>query len=171
MQKIESQWKTIQEFPNYEVDQMGQIFNTRTQTLMRTSQNNHGHEKITLTAWDGTRHTRSVALLVATAFIEPPTPLCDTVMVLDGNRSNIYVGNLAWRPRWFAWKYTRQLKTEQPIQYRNLHVLNINENVEYRNIIQAGMVEGLLFDDIWRSTYTGAKVFPHGHRYEISERV
>jgi hypothetical protein len=169
--KVESQWRTISEFPTYSIDQFGQIYNTKTERLMSLSHTIYGHKKITLTAYDGTRHTRSVALLVAVAFVEPPNALCDNVMVLDGNLSNVAASNLVWRPRWFVWKYSRQLKIEQPIHYRNLHVANIDENVEYRSIIHAGMVEGLLFNDIWRSTYMGSKVFPYEHVFEITERM
>lgn len=166
-----SQWVPIPEFPNYEINEFGEIYNRRIQAPMRTSFTNHGHEKITLTASDGTRHTRSVAHMVAEAFVEPPNVLCDQVVLLDGDLSNVAASNLVWRPRWFAWKYVRQLKTPQPLHYRNLHVANVTANVEYISIIQAGMTEGLLFADIWRSTYTGSKVFPYGSVFEITERV
>lgn len=171
MTQVESDWRTIQEFPNYEVDQFGQIYNSRTHSVMRTSSTNHGHTKVTLTAHDGTRHTRSVAVIVAVAFVDPPNPLCDNVVVLDGNLENVAAINLAWRPRWFAWKYARQLRLEQPIHFRNLRVANMTMNVEYPCIVDAGMFEGLLFADIWRSTYMGSAVYPHGHRFEITERV
>lgn len=168
---VETRWFLIPDFPDYEIDDLGQIYNRRTRTLMRTSVTNHGHEKITLRAPDGSRHTRSVALLVAELFVPRPTELCDTVIVLDGDLRNVVASNLAWRPRWFSWKYARQLRTPQPLHYQNLTVANVRENVEYENIIHAGMAEGLLFEDVWRSTYTGARVFPTHSVFEITERV
>lgn len=164
-------WKELPEFPNYEINPLGEIYNRRTRALMKINPTNHGHMKITLTAENGRRHDRSVAMLVADAFVKPPNFLCDNVIVLDGDHTNIAASNLAWRPQGFAWKYTRQLKQEQPLYYRNLRVLNTVERIEYECVVHAGMSEGLLFEDIWRSTYTGAYLFPTGSAFEVIERV
>src|SRR5688500_4813032 len=102
----ESRWATIKEFPIYEISDSGEIYNTRTRQYMRTSKTTFGHTKITLTDFDGSRHTRSVALLVAEVFVRPPNFMCDTLIVLDGDFSNLRASNLAWRPDGFAWKYT-----------------------------------------------------------------
>lgn len=164
----EEVWKNIPEFTNYDVSNLGRIYNRVRDKLMQTSLTNHGHVKITLLSeWNNKRYTRSVARLVAEAFCKPPNFLSDQIVVLDGNFSNVASKNLAWRPRWFAWKYTRQLKTQQPLYFKNLPVLNVVENVEYRSIIQAGMNEGLLFIDVWESTYTGRRVYPTGSVFEV----
>ena len=113
------------------------------------------------------RFTRSVAMLVAQAFVEPPNFLSDTLVVLDGDLTHVAASNLVWRPRGFAWKYAHQLKVDQPLYYRNLPVFNVVKNVEYESIVAAGMYEGLLFDDIWRSTYSGIKTFPNSSIFEI----
>ena len=160
-------WKILHEFPNYEISNLGRIYNSREDIMMRTSQTGHGNIKITLVAEQGIRYTRSVAQLVAEAFVDPPNALCNTVVVLDGDLSNVTAENLIWRPAWFAWKYIRQLRVEQPHYYHNLRVMNLITGVEYSNIIEAGMTEGLLFADIWRSTYTGAEIFPGDLTFEV----
>ena len=165
------EWRTIFEFPNYQISSLGRVYNIRRDRLMSVSCTNHGHAKIKLTDFDGTQHTRSVALLVASSFVEAPNLLCDQVIMLDGDLTNLDAQNLAWRPQWFAWRYTRQLKEDQPVYYHNLNVVNLNEEVSYNSIVEAGVTEGLLFDDIWRSTYQRSQVFPHGHVFEIVERV
>lgn len=167
----EELWKNILEFPDYNISSLGRVYNVKRNMIMSTSLNNYGHVKITLAARDRTRHTRSVAQLVAEAFVEAPTLLCDQIIVLDGDFTNVSAENLAWRPRWFAWKYTHQLKTTQPPHYRNLQVMNIVNDNEYRSIIVAGMYEGLLFSDIWRSTYTGEPVYPTNSVFEVLDRV
>ena len=168
----EEVWKTIPDFPNYEISNFGQIYNIKKDKMMRTSRTSFGHVKITLTSeWDGQRYTRSVAQMVAEAFVEPPNLLSDHVVVLDGNFSNLTAENLVWRPRWYAWLYTHQLKTQQPIHYRNLPVINLMTGDEYKSIVDAGMTEGLLFADIWRSTYTSAQIFPYGAIFEVLDRV
>lgn len=165
-------WKVIDEFPDYQISNLGRVYNIRADHFMRTSVNNHGHVKISLKEqYQSIRHTRSVAGLVAEAFVDPPNDLCDAVIILDGNFENLRASNLEWRPRWYAWKYTRQLKAWQPIYYRNLPVKNITTENLYNSIVEAGMREGLLFEDIWRSTYTRANIFPYGHVFEVIERV
>lgn len=168
---FEEQWQVIPEFPNYEISNLGTIYNRIKHQTMRTSMNNFGHMKITLTRWDKTRHTRSVAQLVAEAFVSPPTLLCDQIVMLDGDFSNVAAYNLAWRPNGFVWRYTRQLKTFQPTYYKNLPVINTVTGQEYDSIVDAGMQEGLLFQDIWRSTYTGEGIFPQGFAFEILEII
>ena len=167
----EEYWRNIPEFPNYDISNFGRVYNHKRQQVMAISFTQHKHAKITLTNHQHERHTRSVAQLVADAFVRQPNMLCDQIIVLDGDFSNVRADNLAWRPRWFAWKYTRQLKTDQPNHYKNLAVLNTMDNIVYESIVQAGMSEGLLFDDIWQSTYRRTEVFPHGIIFEIFERV
>jgi hypothetical protein len=163
-------WKIIPSFPDYQVSSLGRVYNDRLGLMMRVSINNHGHKKISLRRGPF-RYTRSVAVLVAEAFVSPPNALCNRVVVLDGDFFNVKAENLVWRPAWFAWKYTHQLKTPQPIHYHNLSVRNISKNIEYPSIIEAGMREGLLFKDIWRSTFRHESIFPNGDVFEITERV
>ena len=168
--KTEEKWAIIPEFPTYEVSSYGNIRNMKTDRIMRTSRTAFGHIKITLTSdYYGWRKTRGVAQLVAEAFIEKPSMLCDQVMILDGDFDNVASDNLVWRPRWYAWKYTHQIKMAQPLHYRNLPVINIVNECRYSSIIVAGMTEGLLFDEIWRSTYTGAKLFPFEAIFDVVE--
>lgn len=160
-------WVTIREFPNYQLSNRGEILNLKTGRLMKTNQNNYGHTKITLTDFDGSRHDRSVAFMVAEAFVKRPNFMCDHVIVLDGNLSNVKADNLAWRPDGFAWKYTHQFKIHYPHYYKNLPVRNVVTGVEYDCIVSAAISEGLLFEDIWRSVNTGYETYPDGSIFEV----
>jgi hypothetical protein len=165
------EWAEIEGFPRYLVSTEGRIFNQANNRMMKFSPNNYGHPKISLLNERGQRYTRSVAFLVAKAFVEAPNTLCDRIIYLDGDLENVRAENLAWRPRWFGWKYSRQLKIDQPVYYKNLPVKNKVTNLEYENIVLAGTMEGLLFDHIWHSTYAGSPVFPDGSVWEIEHRV
>jgi hypothetical protein len=165
-------WRPIFEFPDYDVSNYGRIYNHKAEQLMSVSYTGYGHAKISLTDFsDGTRHTRSVALIVAETFLDPPNSLCNAVIMLDGDLTNLRASNLAWRPKAFAWKYTHQFKEHIPVYLTNLPVYNRIDDIEYDSIVQAGMTEGLLLMDVWRSTYTGAPVFPTGSIFEVVERV
>lgn len=159
-------WAEIPEFPDYMVSDTGLIWNSRRETLMSLSRTPFGHVKVSLVNAQG-RQTRSVALLVAEAFIQPPDLLCDQVIVLDGDLGHVEAKNLAWRPRWFAWKYARQLRIEQPRHLQNLEVRNVVTGDLYSNIVSAGMTEGLLFYEVWRSTYTGKHCYPTHAVFEV----
>ncbi len=113
-------WQTIPDFPSYLISNLGRVYNTKHDMIMRTSFTNFGHVKITLKIDKlSERFTRSVAQMVAEAFLEPPNWKCDQVIILDGDFSNVAASNLAWRPRWYTWKYTRQLKKH------NLYIIGI----------------------------------------------
>lgn len=169
---IDEVWVSIPDFEYYKVSSLGRIYNERFDHIMSVSYTNHGHAKITLLSPDlGERFTRSVANLVAEAFVEKPNSQCDEVILLDGDLSNVAAYNLAWRPRWYAWKYTHQMKTPQPRHYKNLGVMNVVTGERYSCVVEAGMAEGLLFELIWRSTYTRERLFPTGAAFEVTQRV
>lgn len=167
LETLEEIWEDIAEFPNYRISNIGRVYNCARDLIMSTSFTPFGHLKITLKGEDGHRHTRGVAQLVAESFVESPDLLCDHVAILDGDFSNVAAYNLVWRPQWFVWRYTRQLKIHQPIYYKNLRILNLVTGVEYGCVIEAGMSEGLLFGDIWRSTYTGLELYPTRSIFEV----
>lgn len=162
------QWAVIDEFPDYEVSDFGLIFSVRRKIVMKTTQNNYGNLKINLINSYG-RQTRSVAPLVARAFVVPPDHSSVSVILLDGNKRNVAADNLEWRPHSFAWEYARQLRTPQPRHILNLKVTNVLTGEEYSNIESAGMAEGLLFKDIWRSTHQGSECYPTRAIFEVTE--
>lgn len=166
----EEEWRIIPEFPRYEVNAIGQLRLEHNGRPMRTSVNQFGHAKISLVNEYG-RFDRSVATLVAEAFVKPDNVACVDVIVLDGDFTNLRYDNLMWRPTHIAWKYTRQLKVQQPAYYWSLPVLDVVNNVLYESIAQAGMSNGLLFDDIWYSTYTRTEVWPTRSIFEVQNRV
>lgn len=163
----ETVWVVIPDYKMYAVSNFGEVANIKRDAIMRVSVNNHGHSKVSLIRNDGKRVTRSVATLVAEAFVARPNIMCDSVIMLDGNYQNLYFENLAWRPNWFAWKYSHQLKQTPPQHYQALPVAELTTGETFDCVIDAGMSLGLLFTDVWRSTYTGDRLFPHGHIFTV----
>lgn len=163
---FEETWENIFDFPDYMISNYGCVYNRRTNREMSISKTNHGHLKVALVNETG-RHTLSVARLVAESFVKAPNPMCDSTIVLNGDMSDIKANNLAWRPQWFAWKYTRQLKTQKLIYYVNLPVQNLYDGKIYSCVVDAGVSEGLLFADIWRSTHSNNQVYPTTNIYRV----
>lgn len=165
---MEELWSIIPEFPDYAVSNLGKIRNIYSNREYTTTINNWGHVKI---SFGPERITRSVAVLVAEAFVEPPDELSTSIIHLDGNFENVRFDNLAWRPMSFSWYYTRQFKKQQPLHYKNIPVLNLDLYVEYECVIKAGTTEGVLFDDIWDSTWRGRRPYPFHYKYQIVHRL
>lgn len=172
MDDVEEVWVSIVEFPDYKISNLGRIYNERLDSIMRISQTQHGHLKITLvSAWDGKRYTRSVAFLVAERFVLRPSLIYNQIILLDGDLTNVAAYNLVWRPDWFAWKYARQLRTRQPRYLQNLPVCDVTTGVVYDSITEAGITLGLLFEDIWNSCNSGLKIYPDGAVFQTINRV
>lgn len=163
-------WATIPEFPDYQVSNLGLVYSDHMKRVLHASPNNYGDYRVMLVNHVG-RFTRSVVRLVAEAFVPVPDRLCDSVIQLDGVKSNLYAENLAWRPSGFAWEYTRQLRAPKLLHFTNLAVINQMTGVQYPNIVTAAMVEGLLFKDIWRSTHSRTPCYPGNCTFEVIERV
>lgn len=90
------EWRTVSEFPRYQVSNLGKVRNKETGKVLKTFIQNSGYEVASL-AQEGKKSSakRTVHRLVAQAFL--PNPL-DKPMVnhLDGNRLNNQATNLEW---------------------------------------------------------------------------
>ena len=153
----------IEGFPGYEITTRGRVFNTRTGREMVLSPTQAGDLTVGLTQ-HGHQHRYSVKCLVARAFVSGETEEFNTPILLDGNKSNLHVSNIVWRPRWFAWKYTRQ--------FNDIHkwyffgpIVDMATMEEYANYIEAAIANGLLCVDIMESVYNEKKVYPTNQQF------
>jgi len=163
-------WRPIHGFPAYSISSLGRLCYINTGRIMATSRTSFGHAKISIIDSEKCRRTMSVALLVAEEFVEPPDELSDNVILLDGDLQNVEASNLALRPRWFAWKYARQLRIDNS-NFRLIPIYNVSLGRFYPSIFDCGTEHGLLFSDILRSANTGAGVYPYGWRFEFPENM
>lgn len=158
-------WTQIKDFPNYAINKTGDIININTSRPVRQSRTQHGVVKVNLTR-DGKQETRSVKVLVALTFVKGLTDEFDTPIHLDNNQDNNHYRNLAWRPRWFAWKYARQFVDMSDIQLTG-PILEVTTGIVYPNIVAAATKNGLLFVHIWRSIRNDESTFPNGLDYAL----
>lgn len=167
-------WQRIPDYPRYLISNYGNVFNERSNDLMAMSKTIQGDLKVTLVN-ETSRVTRSVRVLVAESFVQKPyldggaesSLNCSTVIVMDNNKNNVHADNLAWRPAWFAQKYSRQFNTTYPDYFYTRKVRCLETGVVYGSILDCAMTEGLLFGDVLRSSSDGTPVFPYGRQYEL----
>jgi len=95
-----------------------------------------------------------------------PSPDFNTVIYLDGNRSNVRAANVMWRPRWFAVSYMRQ--TANPLWHQRPHFRNVfleETGEEFSSTVEASMRHGLLELDVVASILTKDSVYPYWYHF------
>jgi len=155
---MDEKWAPIKEFPNYSVSNLGRVHNHDTGRILKESTTKNGLVKIGLMK-DRKQYFRGVAHLVAEAFVKVSNDLHDTPTHLDGDSSNNRADNLIWRPRWFAWKYSRQFRERTPYHTQG-PILDVKAGVWYVDMLEVATTHGLLVDDVRRSVIFKKPVFP-----------
>jgi len=155
---LEEHWEVIHDFPTYSVSDLGNVMNNKTVRDMHLTLTRQGDVKVGLVK-AGKQYTRSVKVLVAEAFVPGEDDLFDTPTQLDGHQHNNRADNLVWRPRWFAWKYTRQF-SESSSNNNAGPIFDMDTRERYADVYEAATVNGLLFKDVWRSINLGLPCFP-----------
>lgn len=160
-------WHELEEFPDYAVGDLGSIVNMKTGAPRKTSMTQYGIVKISL--YTGRElHTRSLAVLVAEAFVEGQTSIFNTPIHLDGDRKNCRADNLMWRPRWFAVQYHRQWI--HPAFHRaEMHIVDIDTEREYNSIKEVCLAHGLLHGDVYESIVSRTPVPITGQEFQLVE--
>jgi hypothetical protein len=135
-----SEWETMIEFPDYEMNRDGRIVNYHTKRVIEPSLNGKRALKINLRK-DGKVCTRSVGRLVCRQFHGEPE-YGNTVIFRDNNPTNIHADNLKWGTRSFAWEWTHQSAKGKPRVNRPIERLATGEI--YANSLEAALaVEGI----------------------------
>jgi len=161
---METEWKPIPEFPEYLVSNYGDVVNGKTGKWIQLSVTQRGAVKVGL-VYQRKQYTRSVSVLVADAFVPGRDVIYDTPIHLNGDKTNNRADNLAWRPRWFALAYTKQL--DRISENDRLGPLrDIATDQRYFDIVEACTLHGLLFKDVRRAIVMKESVFPTIQRFE-----
>lgn len=90
-------WKTIKEFPMYEISPNGLIRNKTNQRIKKPSIGSRGYPVVSLQR-EGKQYLRTVHILLARAFIDNPRN-CEQVNHIYGNKLNYDLSNLEWCTR------------------------------------------------------------------------
>lgn len=97
-------WKTVKDYPNYEVSNMGRVRNKEGKILcFETTEK--GYFRVDLTNNEGRKHFK-VHRLVASAFI-PNDNNFPQINHKDENKQNNTVDNLEWCTNWYNAHYDK----------------------------------------------------------------
>jgi hypothetical protein len=161
-------WQEIAGFETYAISNYGRVRNLRRDSILLPSVNRQGIAKVGLFSSEGLT-SRSVAALVADAFLERDRPEFDTPIQLDGDRTNCHIENLMWRPRWFAVKYHRQFYVEQFRFFKPNPFFEIETEEVFEDYIKPCTTYGLHYRDVQLSYLNNGRdpVFPTWQRFRI----
>lgn len=162
-------WVPIKGFPGYSVSSDGEVYSERNKMILSQSGINNGNGLKVNLMKDGHIHTRAVRTLVQEAFPEEDVwDQANTPINVNGDVTDNRAENIAMRPRWFAWKYTRQFHESIPPEY-NIRVLNEQTQIIYNSVMEAGIADGVLWEYIYQSILSGRPVYPTGATYTFAD--
>jgi hypothetical protein len=90
-------WKTVVDFPAYEVSNEG-LVRSKLSGLRIAAVRNYGFQRVRLIR-DGKAHDRRVGVVVLEAFVGRRPSLRYRCVFLDGDKTNMRVKNLRWELR------------------------------------------------------------------------
>ncbi|QXO14112.1 HNH endonuclease [Gordonia phage OlgasClover] len=156
-------WTKVEGFEDYVVSPDGEVYSESKKELKNLRFNNQGDVMVDLYR-DRKQNTRKVSLLVAQAYLgEPRNESFNSVIHLNGDRSDCRAINLAWRPRWFVVEYNRMFLSEP---------LNVSVQIEqtgeiFGTLREACVKYGMVEKTAYVVAHNGGPVFPHGYRLKI----
>ncbi len=163
------QWHELDDFPDYAVSELGDITNIKTGMPRKLSINGQGIVKISLYNRSRQLITRSVARLVAEAFVpRPDADTFDTPIHLDGDQRNCRADNLVWRPRWFAIKYHKQFRNPEFHIARGTFI-DIDSEEVYDSIKDICVRNGVFWQDVIKCVTEETFVFPTYQKFRLFE--
>lgn len=161
------EWRPVEGFPGYSVSRTGQVRKDSTRRVLHTRLNQYGVPYVGLMR--GTRqHVRSLPRLVATAYIQKPSPSFDTPTNRDGDRTNCSVDNLVWRPRWYAVSFVNQFKERYDHPIEN-PVRDVETDEEFPNSLVAASYYGLLEREVVLSILNNTLTWPTYQKFAVAD--
>ena len=113
-------WVRLEEYPNYELNQYGQLRNIKTGTILKYQKNGvHGPVYKTLENKEGEKKSPRIDTLVVRTFMQNDGTHSDADIIhLDGNEENCSLENLAWDDGEYASiQYYEKTGIKKPKEY------------------------------------------------------
>ena len=157
-------WIELTGYSKYMISDQGRVLNSDTDLLRRSFQNQLGITMLRLTSYNGKQVTRSLAVMVAEAFVEGRSDTFDCPIHLDGNRKNCNADNLMWRPRWFAVRYHKQFNNHA-FHNATPKIRCEDTGEKFYTMKDPATKYGMIGMEILNAAVNGQCVFPQGYTF------
>lgn len=160
-------WVPVPGHPKYHVSNLGQVKREDRANPVGVHTNQQGIAYISMQLEEHQVH-KSLARLVALAFVPRDREAFDTPIHLNGDRLDCRQENLVWRPRWFAVNYHLQFKNRfhNPIEspLRDMETGDV-----YSDSWTVATIFGLLEEDVVRSVDNYTVCWPTFKRFQYAD--
>lgn len=165
---MQEEWMPIENFPDYVVSNYGYVQNVVSGRMLGRSPVQSGMMTVAM-MYDKLQYRRSLASLVARAFLLPPIREdFNTPIHLDGDKKNCRADNLMWRPRWFAINYHIQARDNRfKVWTKDFRLNETGEIFEHPR--EPAQKYGLLESEIHKALVNQTPVFPTGFTFMFME--
>lgn len=161
-------WKTVIDFPNYEVSNTGKVRNKKTDHIMKQSLDRGGHYLSVYLTNSGHENTQRVHRLVATAFLGDHPGM--VVNHKDGDKFNNKIENLEWCT--VAENNAHAIKTDlnNPGAYQKKPIRVIETGEVFDGVVECANSVGGDFRNIYRSLNSERHYAVNGLHFEYCEK-
>lgn len=163
----DEEWKTMQEFPHYQISTHGRVKHKGRTDARTIRVNEKGFPVVLLSSKTSpTRYLRQVNKLVAIEFL--PKPLYSDSTAIwhkDGDLTNCHYSNLMWERRDRVLEWNQMHRTGRP-RFTTQPVKNNRTGEIYKDAYDCGIHEGTLESSIiWRIEKQSSSIYDDNARY------
>jgi DNA-binding transcriptional regulator YiaG len=162
--------KPITEFPQYLIDNSGNVFSMKRKKLLKKQISGNGYPIIYL--YDGEKpNRRYIHRLVAEAFIPNPENKA-TVNHKDGNKQNNHWTNLEWNSYSENNKHAYDIGTKKPVKHTDETKNAISSKKRHLNDLQIRIIRkliifGMNYTQIGRMFNASRRTVRDSQRYDV----